>query len=444
VHNEELMFFSGQALEWQADNRQHTLNGAPSARVPEKLDFAWQNGTRALLFRTAMHPAEGSRDRYLVKSVVHSSRLLGAFRSPGEALALREIASRSGLPKTMTFRLLYTLEKCGMVEKVGQNLYQSSLRPWKQKLYRLGYAAQGTQYQFSKEVSLSLQRAAAAEGVELISLDNRYSPKIALQNADLLAREKVDLVIEFQTDENVAPIVAAKYREANIPLIAIDIPHPGATYYGANNYEAGLIAGRYLGRWVKEKWDSQADEIILLELPRAGNLPRMRLTGMLVGLNANLPSAKNSGVVHLDGDGELSPSFDAVRKHLRVSRSRRVLVGAINDASALGALRAFEEAGRADGCAIMGHNASPEGRAELRRPNTRLLGSVAFFPERYGENLIRVSLDILHRRPVPPAVFVEHKLVTPGTVNHFYPNDSLLQSPTSSRSGDRERPPLAS
>jgi IclR helix-turn-helix domain len=28
---------------------------------------------------------------------------------------------------------------------------------------------------------------------------------------------------------------------AGIPMIAIDIPHPGATYYGAHNYEAGLI-----------------------------------------------------------------------------------------------------------------------------------------------------------------------------------------------------------
>ncbi len=197
-----------------------------------------------------------SRDAYLVKSVVHSSRLFTAFRSPGEALRLREIASRSGLPKTMVFRLLYTLEKCGMVEKVGENLYQSCLRPWKQKLYRLGYAAQGADYQFSREVSVSLQRAAVAEGIELISLDNRYSAKIAQHNADLLVREKVDLVIEFQTDQDVAPIVAAKYREAGIPLIAIDIPHPGATYYGANNYEAGLIAGRYLGRWVKENWYS--------------------------------------------------------------------------------------------------------------------------------------------------------------------------------------------
>src|SRR5947209_13128583 len=147
-----------------------------------------------------------SRDAYLVKSVVHSSRLFTAFRSPGEALRLREIAARCGLPKTMVFRLLYTLEKCGLVEKVGENLYQSCLRPLKHRLYRLGYAAQGTDYQFSKEVSASLQRAAAAEGIELICFDNRYNAKVAQRNADLLVREKVDLAIEFQTDEDVAPI----------------------------------------------------------------------------------------------------------------------------------------------------------------------------------------------------------------------------------------------
>ena len=378
-----------------------------------------------------MNPTQPSRDPYLVKSVVHSSKILSAFRSAGEALPLREIAIRSGLPKTMAFRLLYTLEKCGMIEKLGANLYQSSFRPLKQRLCRLGYAAQGTDYQFSRDVTSGLERAAQAEGIELISLDNRYSAKIAQRNADLLVREKVDLAIEFQTDETVAPIVAAKYREAGIPMIAIDIPHPGATYYGANNYEAGLIGGRYLGRWVKEHWHSELDEIILLELPRAGNLPQMRLTGMLVGINLVLPTAKNCRVTHLNGDGDLGPSFEVVRKYIRGSRSRRQVVGAINDVSAIGALRAFEEAGRADTCAVMGQNASPEGRAELREPNTRLVGSVAFFPERYGTDLIKVSLDILNKRPVPPAVFVEHKLVTPTTVEHYYPNDSLMQTAVS-------------
>jgi ribose transport system substrate-binding protein len=59
-------------------------------------------------------------------------------------------------------------------------------------------------------------------------------------------------------------------------------------------------------------------------------------------------------------------------------------VGAINDPSALGALRAFEEAGRTRNCAVMGQNASPEGRAEMRQKHTQMIGSVAYFPERYG------------------------------------------------------------
>src|SRR5438477_8927113 len=296
------------------------------------------------------------RDPYLVKSIVHASRALTAFRGSGEALPLREIAARSGLPKSMTFRLLYTLERCGMLEKVGANLYRSSLRPFKQKLYRIGYAAQGTDYQCSKEVSAGLQRAAAAEGVELICVDNRYHPKIAQRSADVRVRERVDLVIEFQTDEQIAPIVAAKYRDANIPLIAIEIPHPGATYFGANNYEAGLIGGRYLGRWAKQRWEGAVDEIVLVVLKRAGSLPQMRMTGMLVGMKDVCPHLEQRPVTCLDGDGVLGDSFEAMRRHLRTSRSRRILVGAINDPSALGALRAFQEAGRTDASAIVGHN----------------------------------------------------------------------------------------
>src|ERR671930_1024363 len=249
-----------------------------------------------------------TRDPYLVKSVVHSSRVLAAFRASGEALPLKEISTRSGLPKSMAFRLLYTLERCGMIEKVGENLYRSSVRPFKQRLYRIGYAAQGTDYQFSKAVSAGLQRAAAAEGIELISVDNRYNAKIAQRNADVLVREKVDLVIEFQTDDYVAPIVAAKYRTAGIPLIALEVPHPGATYFGANNYEAGLIGGRHLGRWAKQLRYSDQDEIVLITLDRAGSLPRMRLTGMLVGMKEIFPSLENCRVTYLDGDGNLGPT----------------------------------------------------------------------------------------------------------------------------------------
>jgi ribose transport system substrate-binding protein len=153
----------------------------------------------------------------------------------------------------------------------------------------------------------------------------------------------------------------------------------------------------------------------------------VRLTGALVGINLVLPNAKNCRITYSTAIGNFGTSLEAVRRHLHSSNSHDVLVAAVNDPSALGALRAFEEAGRSDCCAVMGQNASPEGHAELRVPKTRLVGSVAYFPERYGDDLIRLSLDILNHRQVVPALFVEHKLVTPKTVDHYYPNDCLGQ-----------------
>jgi ribose transport system substrate-binding protein len=365
----------------------------------------------------------------MVKSLVHASRVLEAFQSAGDVLRLRDVVARTGFNKGMCFRLLYTLHQCGFLDKVGENHYRLASEMRRRRLYRIGYAAQGQDTSFDKEVRTGLVRAAEREHIELLVVDNRYQPKIALRTADYLIKEQVDLVIEFQTDELIAPAIASKYMEANIPFIAIDIPHPGATYFGANNYQAGLLGGHYLGRWAKRHWAGEVDEILLIELMRAGSLPKARIRGMMTGIGEVLRVTERCRTVSIDGDGQFQTSLERVRKHLRESKSKRVLVGAVNDPTALGALRAFQEAGRASECAIVGNNAEPEARVELRTLNTRLIASVAFFPEKYGEGLIRLALDILGRKAVPPAVFTGHQVITPENVEHFYPNDSLLTVP---------------
>ena len=372
-------------------------------------------------------------DLYLVKSLVHASEVLWSFQHPGEMLRLRDVMDRTGFRKGMCFRLLYTLRHCGFIEKVENNRYRLTAEIRRRKKYRIGYAAQGQDSSFAREVHTGLVRAADRSQIELIVVDNRYQPKIALKNAELLIRERVDLVIEFQTDEAVAPAIASAYQQAGIPLIAIDIPHPGATYFGANNYEAGLLAGRHLARWAKQHWSGQADEILLLELARAGSLPAARARGVLAGIREVLHDAANWPVVAIDADGQFKTALERVRKHLRVSKARRVLVGAANDPSALGAARAFQEAGRGETCAIVGQNAEPDARAELRQPRTPLIASVGYFPERYGDGLVRLALDILGRRPVAPAMFVKHQIVTRENVDHLYPNDALMGVETYAR-----------
>jgi ribose transport system substrate-binding protein len=365
----------------------------------------------------------------MVKAVVHATRVLEAFQTSGDVLRLRDVVTRTGFNKGMCFRLLYSLHQCGFLDRVGENSYRLTSEVRRRRLYRIGYAEQGQDTSFDREVASGLRRAAEREQVELITVDNRYQPKVALRSADYLIRQEVDLAIEFQADESVAPDIASRYLEANIPFIAIDIPHPGATYFGANNYQAGLMGGHHLGRWAKRNWNGEVDEILLIELQRAGSLPKARMRGMLAGLSEVLRSPERIRTMPIDGDGQFLTSLERVRKHLRESKAKRILVGAVNDSSALGALRAFQEAGRAEECAIVGQNAEPEARAELRVPKSRLIASVAFFPEQYGDGLVRLALDILVRKPVPPAVFTRHQIITPDNVDHFYPNDSLLGAP---------------
>jgi ribose transport system substrate-binding protein len=269
----------------------------------------------------------------------------------------------------------------------------------------------------------SVEIAAAREHVHLITVNNRYSAREALRNADLLIKEGVDLVVEFQTYERVAPVIASKFLEANTPVIAIEIPHPGATYFGANNYKAGLIGGKALGRWAREHWDGKVDQLVLLELPIAGSLLELRITGLVDGLRAELPSIVTVPVVHLNGRGEFEQVLEVIRNYLRRARPKRTLIGTVNDVCALAALRAFEEAGASEQCAVVGQNAILDSRNELRCPGTRLVGTVAYFPERYGDEIIPLAKSILQKKSVPSTVFVKHQLITPRNVDLVYPLD---------------------
>ena len=356
-------------------------------------------------------------------SLARACQILRAFESESEILRVRDVVRRTGLHKATVSRLLAALADAGMVQRSEPRGYTSMVRFVAPSAFRIGYASQTESSAFAQEVTASIRRAADRAGVQLVFADNKGSPVIALRNAERLAKERVSLVIEFQTFDSVAPLISAKLQQAGIPMIAIDIPHPGAVYFGANNYEAGLIAGRALGRWAARHWNGVVEHVILIELSAAGRLPQLRLTGSLAGLREILPGVSDDRVIRLEGADTLRHSIAAVRKFVRSVRPRSVLITAINDTCAIGALRAFEEAGLIDQCAAVGHGAVRDARVEMRRANSRLIGSVAFFPERYGGAVMKLALAILKNESVPPAAFTAHRLITPQNVDRFYGND---------------------
>jgi ribose transport system substrate-binding protein len=328
------------------------------------------------------------------------------------------------MERTICFRLLHTLEKEGFLRKAEIRKYASNLQIRSGKQFRIGYASQGHN-SFSAAVSQGLRSSARKWQVDLIEFENNYSPKAAVRNAELLVKERVDLAIEFQVFERVAGKVSTLLKEAGIPVIAIDIPEPGAVFFGVDNHKAGQIAGKMLVRAANEAWGGEFDELILLSAAIAGPVAQLRLAGVQEVLQKNFP--RGWLTTNLDSRAEFVPSFELTRKHLQYAPKRRTLLCGINDSAVLGALRAFEEFGRGSLCRAVGFNGVPESRHELRRSNTSLAGTVGFFPENYGNNVLAVALDLLHRKSVLPANYMPVQSITPQNVHRIYPKDIFEQ-----------------
>jgi ribose transport system substrate-binding protein len=366
------------------------------------------------------------RESYGIDAIARACKVLKSFRRDGEGLRLRDIVQRTGLNRTTAFRILCTLEQEEIIDRIGDDRYRTKIKISRAQRFRIAYASQAECDLFSRDVSEGLRVAAHENGIDLIEFDNLYSPTRAIKNAAKMVEAKPDVVIEYQPCEQVAPVISSMFRQANIPLIAVSIPHPDSVYFGANGYSAGRVAGSVLAKWITSNWNSEIDAVLLLEATMAGSVPHSRLTGVLTAIHEVIAGVADHQIKHLDGRGTFGSSLRAVQKYIQGSRSRRVVIAGANDASVIGALRAFSEAGRLSHCIAVGLGGSYEARMELRRPNTRLLGTVGFFPEKYGARLIRLATDLFHAKSVSPAIYTPHRLITPQTVDQYYLNDVLM------------------
>ena len=357
--------------------------------------------------------------RYKLETVSRACDLLRALAKAANPLTFSELVEQTGLERTIVFRLLRTLEVEGMVRRPESRRYVSNVSILTQKRFRIGYASQSND-SFSQAVTQGIRWAAERNQLDLVEVENQYNARAALRNAHKLAEQKVDLAIEFQVHERIGPQLSAIYEKAGIPVIAIEIPQPGATFFGIDNYSVGQVAGKALVKAAQRHWHGEIDELLMLDLEVAGSLPNLRVSAAETTIRKSLQGSYQ--VLHLDSRGELERSFELVRRHLHFSPKRRTLICGVNDLAVLGAIRAFTEVGRSDLCLALGVGALPEARRELRSPQTRMIGSIATFPERYGDNLVQMTLDILSQRPVPPAVYAPIQLITPANIDKFYPS----------------------
>lgn len=287
----------------------------------------------------------------------------------------------------------------------------------------IGYAGLSNEYPFVRSVNQSLEQNAAKYHVKLIELDNKLDPQVAVSNADTLITQGANVVIEFQTDAGITPALCQKFTAAHLQVIAIDIPHPPCAYfYGADNKLAGTIAGEEIAKVAKARWGKAPDNLVLLELPQSGDLPLLRTNSYIDGVRKVFPDFPSSGVIKLDSKNSFQPSFLAMQNVMSRLAGKKVLVGAVNDPAAAGALRAIQDAGRADDFLIGGQNATVEARIEICNNSKTFVGSVAYFPEKYGDDLIPQAIDLVNGKSLAKFNYVKHLWISHDNITQYYPN----------------------
>ena len=102
----------------------------------------------------------------------------------------------------------------------------------------------------------------------------------------------------------------------------------------------------------------------------------------------------------------------------RIPQGAPILITAINDQSVSGMLRAVQQQGRGEDALVVGKGAD---ELETMVAEEHFIASVAYFPERYGNYLIPLSLMRLAGHDVPAAVTVNHVMISPANICQFYP-----------------------
>jgi ribose transport system substrate-binding protein len=358
-----------------------------------------------------------------VQAVARACDLLSSFGPADQVMSLHDLAAHCSLSKATASRLLCTLEVKGFVERVGRGGYRSKVRKTVGARCRMGLNVYHDNDAFLRAITESITEAASGASVDLVARNSRGNRRASLAHAGQLIAEGVSVAMEVQPLAEVGARCAELYAEAGVAVIAVGFPQHGAYYFGPDRYRAGRLAGSHLARWADRSWSGQVDELLLLTAEVYGPAVQAWTTGLEDELAGGIPDARGVTLTRLDTRGTFDHSLDLVRRRYRRRSGGKTLVAAVNDGAGLGALEAVRELGLETSYAIVGQGGSAEARRELRRGGSRFIGTVAQFPESYGERVLRMALDCVNHKAVPRVAFGRQMLLTATNVDQVYAAD---------------------
>ncbi len=274
----------------------------------------------------------------------------------------------------------------------------------------------------------NMKETAAERGYNIICVDNNSDGATAVANTDTLLAMNVDIMIEFNVDGSVAPVIMEKFNAAGVPVIAIDIPHEGATFFGANNSYAGVLAGETAGDWIIKNWDGEVDYVVLIIQPVSGPTVAPRVGMFPEGLRNKGIEFDDTMIVQIDGQNDAQFTQARFADFLLAHPdAEKIAVATINDVAASGVYAAAEIAGRADNIVLVSQNATADFVEPMYAANgeTNWIASIAYFPNRYGEFVFNIIDKMVAGEELEDTYYIDHIAITWDNIKKWYPLDDL-------------------
>lgn len=291
----------------------------------------------------------------------------------------------------------------------------------------IGYISGGEASPYVHQVTLALRVEAKKQGIKLIECDTNFLTEKALECAKTLYAARPAAMINWQFDPSASKKVCANYK--NLPTVTIDTPNDpcAKVFVGANNLQAGLKAGDYLGKWTKKNLACVYDLFFAVELPTLVDINKKRAGGTRTGFEKICGAIPDSKYKIIDKTNGGSDPVENIRRQvtdlLTANPGARAILGSspFSDGDAIAFTKAFDTAGRGTSLkAILPQGAEAVGHAYIRT-DSRWIGSVGYFPERYGVLVIPAVIKLAKGQKVAKEILTTHEVVDLSNIDKIYP-----------------------
>ena len=275
-----------------------------------------------------------------------------------------------------------------------------------EKKYRIGVSQCSDDIWRDKQNSELQIGAYFHDNVELRFAVAFDSDERQIQQIDSLVGTGIDLLIVAPNQvSTISPAIDRAY-DKGIPVIVFERKtntKKYTAYMGADNYEMGHLMGEYVATRLNER--GRIIEVMGLK----GSSPAIERHNGFREAIAQHPGIQV--VATLQGDWTEPTAYNTVKQWLDKNKGEKIdLVFGMNDRTAMGARKAFEEAGVALPL-FCGIDGLPGENGGIRLVMDSLLDASYIYPT-HGDQVLQLAVDILEGKPYEKETKLMSALVT--------------------------------